>query len=373
MFLKSLSLLNFKNYREAEFEFHDKVNCFVGNNGEGKTNILDAIYYLSFCKSFFNPSDSQNVLHGEAFFLVQGEFEKGGESDKIYCGVKKGQPKIFKKNKKEYDRLAEHIGGYPLVMISPSDSILIYEGSEERRKFIDGIISQYDRAYLDHLIQYNKALAQRNALLKLFFKERRFDAESLDVWSAQLQRHGQFIYEKRADFIQQFEPIFQDYFKIISGQKESVELEYQSPLSNGDFSEVLQSTVDDDLRKQYTTMGVHKDELQFNIGGHPLRKFGSQGQQKSYLIALKVAQMEFLKQIKKVNPILLLDDIFDKLDEKRVTHLLDLVNSRKFGQIFITDTHPERIEQLLRTVKGAHKMFEIENGSIKRVWHEEKK
>lgn len=373
MYLKSLSLVNFKNYREAEFEFHDKVNCFVGNNGEGKTNILDAIYYLSFCKSFFNPSDSQNVLHDESFFLIQGEFEKEGESDKIYCGVKKGQQKIFKKNKKEYERLADHIGGYPLVMISPSDSVLIYEGSEERRKFVDGIISQYDKEYLDHLIQYNKALAQRNALLKLFFKERRFDTESLEVWNEQLYNHGHYIYEKRAGFIQSFKPIFQEYFQVISGKKETVELEYLSQLSAGDFMQVLKNSVDEDLRKQFSTVGVHKDELQFNIGGHPLKKFGSQGQQKSYLIALKVAQMEFLKQIKKVNPILLLDDIFDKLDERRVMHLLDLVNSRKFGQIFITDTHPERIEQLLRIVKGEHKMFEIEKGSVKRVWHEEKK
>ncbi len=373
MYLKSLSLINFKNYREAEFEFHDKVNCFVGNNGEGKTNVLDAIYYLSFCKSFFNPSDVQNILHNEPFFVIQGDFEKAGEVDKIHCGVKRGQNKVFKKNKKEYERLAEHIGGYPLVMISPADSILIYEGSEERRKFIDGIIAQYDREYLDHLIQYNKALAQRNALLKLFFKERRFDADSLGVWNDQLVNHGLYLFEKRRKFIHDFEPIFQKYFSAVSGNKEVVQLQYESPLLHGSFIDLLNASEDEDARKQFTTVGIHKDELLFNIGSHPLKKFGSQGQQKSYLIALKIAQLEFLKQIKKVNPILLLDDIFDKLDENRVRYLLELVNTNQFGQIFITDTHPERIEQLLHAVKGSHKMFEIDKGAIKKVWHEEKK
>ncbi len=372
MYLKSLSLINFKNYREAEFEFHDKVNCFVGNNGEGKTNILDAIYYLSFCKSFFNPSDVQNIQHEEPFFVVQGEFSKEGEVDKIHCGVKRGQNKVFKKNKKEYERLAEHIGAYPLVMISPSDSILIYEGGEERRKFIDGIIAQYDREYLDHLIQYNKALAQRNALLKLFFKERRFDRESIVIWNEQLVKHGVYLFEKRKQFIHDFEPIFQEYFNVVSGKKEVVELQYESQLLHNNLSDLLIEAEGEDSRKQYTTIGVHKDELMFNIGHHPLKKFGSQGQQKSYLIALKIAQLEFLKRIKKVNPILLLDDIFDKLDENRVKHLLELVNTNQFGQIFITDTHPERIEQLLKAVQGSHKMFEIEKGAVKKVWHEEK-
>jgi len=372
MYLKSLSLINFKNYREAEFEFHDKVNCFVGNNGEGKTNILDAIYYLSFCKSFFNPSDVQNITHEESFFVVQGEFEKEGENDKIHCGVKRGVNKVFKKNKKEYERLAEHIGAYPLVMISPSDSNLIYEGSEERRKFMDGIISQYNKEYLEHLIQYNKALAQRNALLKLFFKERRFDGESLEIWNEQLVHHGIFLHQKRQEFIRDFEPIFQQYFAAVSGKKEVVKLEFESQLNHGEFINLLHEAENDDARKQFTTVGVHKDELQFLMGEYPLKKYGSQGQQKSYLIALKIAQLEFLKRIKKVNPILLLDDIFDKLDEHRVKYLLELVNTNQFGQIFITDTHPERIEWLLKSVKGSHKMFEIERGSVKKVWHEEK-
>jgi DNA replication and repair protein RecF len=364
MFLKKLSVINFKNYPEAGLTFSRHINCLTGNNGEGKTNILDAIHYLSFCKSFFNPVDSQNILHEAPFFLVQGSFQLGENEDEIYCGLKRNQKKQFKRNKKEYTRLADHIGLYPLVMISPADSELITEGSESRRKFIDSVIAQFDRDYLENLINYNKVLSQRNALLKQFSRSGRFDAASLEIWDIQLTEYGKKVFNSRKSFIQSFIPIFQRYYELISGGKERVGLEYSSHLSNGDFELVLAKALDRDRVMEYTTVGIHKDDLEFTINGHTLKKYASQGQQKSYLIALKLAQFEFIRNVKKVTPILLLDDIYDKLDDLRVKQLMDIVSGEAFGQLFITDTHPTRLAELFRSANTDLKVFHIANGTV---------
>lgn len=367
MYLKQLSLINFKNYAEFEGSFCPRVNCFVGNNGMGKTNLLDAIYYLSFCKSYFNPIDSQNIRHNEAFFMIQGVFEKFGEDIEIHCGVKRNQKKVFRKNKKEYERLSEHIGQFPLVMISPGDAELIHGSSEERRKFIDAIISQYDKNYLDKLIAYQQVLKQRNALLKQFHESRTFDSETIDIWDEQLVMHGRFIIEAREKFLQEFIPIFNKFYQFISNSKEEVALDYKNSLSGKDYKSTLMAALSRDRALQYTTVGPHKDDLEFKISGFELRKFASQGQQKSYLLALKLAQFEFIREQKNNMPLLLLDDIYDKLDEGRFNQLMELVSSDNFGQVFITDTHPERMEKLLGQKNIIHKVFLVESAQVKEL------
>jgi len=362
--LKKISLVNFKNFKGIEVSLNPKINCFVGNNGQGKTTLLDAIYYLSFCKSFLNPIDSQNINFLENFFILQGEYERKDKIERIHCGIKKGQKKSFKRNKKEYEKLSDHIGLFPLVIISPGDSDLIALGSDLRRKFLDGIISQFDNAYLEKLIVYNKALTQRNALLKYFQKNRTFNQDQLDGWDAHLVKHGQILYEKRQKLIEELTPVFQKYYRQISGGKEVVGLVYESQLSNGDFLGQLRNALPDDSRKLFSTVGVHKDDLLFQIQGSPIKKFGSQGQQKSFLIALKLAQLEFLKNVVGINPILLLDDVFDKLDEERVSHLLEMVNGNQFGQIFLSDTHPRRIEDILSKLQLESSVFEVSNLEI---------
>ncbi|MBA3899071.1 MAG: DNA replication and repair protein RecF [Bacteroidetes bacterium] len=365
MQLKKLSLINFKNYSNASLEFCGKFNCFVGNNGQGKTNLLDAIHYLAFCKSFFNPIDSQNILFDSPFFVVQGEFEKDGHIENIYCGLKRNEKKQFKKNQKDYSRLADHIGFIPLVMVSPSDGDLITEGSDIRRKFIDNVISQYDKQYLEKLIQYNKVLAQRNALLKSFFEGRFFDADSLEIWDMQLVPLGEELHKKRKKFIVDFSPHFQKYYSHISDNKEPIMLEYESQLNEGrPFEEILKESLPKDRSALYTTCGIHKDDLAFTINGYPVKKMASQGQQKTFLLALKLAKFAFLKKVKKIQPILLLDDILDKLDESRVSRLMEIVGSDDFGQIFITDTHPERILNILAGINVLHKSFQIEKGMV---------
>ncbi len=364
MILKELSVVNFKNFKGVEVSLNSKINCFVGNNGQGKTTLLDAIYYLSFCKSFLNPIDSQNINRFENFFILQGEYDRDGKTERVHCGLKKGQKKSFKRNKKEYEKLSDHIGLFPLVIISPSDSDLISLGSDLRRKFLDGIISQFDHAYLETLITYNKAVTQRNALLKYFQKNRTFNQDQLDIWDIQLVKHGEVLFQKRKKLIEDLTPVFQKYYQQISGGKEEVELVYQTQLSKGGFLKQLQEAIQPDRRKLYSTVGVHKDDLLFEIAGGPIKKFGSQGQQKSFLIALKLAQLEFLKNTVGINPILLLDDVFDKLDEERVSHILEMVNGNQFGQIFLSDTHPKRIEDILSKLQLESSVFEVSNLEI---------
>lgn len=365
MILKTLSLVNFKNYKGVDLELNSKINCFVGNNGQGKTNLLDAIYYLSFCKSFLNPIDSQNINHDESFFMIQGEYLRNEKVELVYCGIKKGQKKLFKRNKKDYEKLSDHIGFLPLVIISPSDSSLVNDGSDLRRKFLDGIISQFDKSYLEALLSYNKALNQRNALLKYFSRQRTFNQDQLDAWDIQLVRFGEIIFEKRKKLIEDLTPVFQKYYQKISGGNESVKLVYNSQLESGDFQDQLHTAIREDSRRMFSTVGIHKDDLLFQIADKPIKKFGSQGQQKSYLIALKLAQLEFLKETVGVDPILLLDDVFDKLDEQRVSFILELVNSNQFGQIFLSDTHAQRIEAILKKLEVESTVFEVVNQEVK--------
>lgn len=354
--------MDFKNYEEAEFAFSPQINCLVGDNGSGKTTILDAIYYLSFCKSYFNPIDSQNIRHDAAFFVMQGAYERHGEVDQLHCGVKRGQKKTFKRNKKEYSRLADHIGQYPSVIVTPNDIDLIKEGSEVRRKFMDGVISQYNRSYLDKLLDYNRVLLQRNNLLRFFSENHTFDAAALDAWNAQLIPLAEYIHAERQKFVEEFVPGFDAMYAAISGGAEHVSLAYDSDLSSGSFEEILEKALSKDRQLRRSTVGIHKDELQFLLGGYPIKKFGSQGQQKSFLIALKLAQFNFIEQATGVKPILLLDDIFDKIDDKRVAALMNLVSDHTFGQIFITDTHAQRIPELFRTLDIEQRIYVIHKG-----------
>lgn len=361
MHLKSLSILNYKNITEAELSFSPKINCFVGNNGMGKTNFLDAIYFLSFCKSHSNSIDSQNIRHDQEYFLIQGQYERMKEDEYIYCGMKRKQKKQFKRNKKEYEKLSDHIGLLPLVLVSPDDISLIAEGSEERRKFMDGVISQYNKPYLQHLLKYNNALKQRNALLK----DENADAAVLEIWEDQMDFFGRLIFDERVRFIDSFIPIFQEYYNQISGGHETISLQYISQYQKHEDLKVrMMSTRDRDLILGYSTQGIHKDELEMLLDGFPIKRVGSQGQNKTYLIALKFAQFAFLKQTHGFSPILLLDDIFDKLDAQRVEQIVKLVSGDLFGQIFITDTNREHLDQLLQRLGQNASVFFIQNGNI---------
>lgn len=359
MILKSLSLLNYKNFDSKTFEFNDTINCLVGNNGVGKTNVLDAIYHLSFGKSYFNPIASQNIKHDEDFFVVNGEYNKENKSEKIVVSLKRGQKKVIKRNAKAYEKFSEHIGFLPLVIISPADRDLITEGSDTRRKFIDSVISQSDKFYLEHLIKYNKALAQRNSLLKYFALNNTFNQDTLDIYNAQLHTFGTEVFNKRNSFLETFIPIFKSRYQAISNGNEIVDLVYKSDLFDNELESLLKNVINKDKAVQYTSVGVHKDDLLFNIDEHPIKKFGSQGQQKSFLIALKLAQFDFIKQQSGVNPILLLDDIFDKLDEERVTQIIKLVDDENFGQLFISDTHAERTENAVKQVHQSYEIFKL--------------
>ncbi|MGY5351322.1 DNA replication/repair protein RecF [Wenyingzhuangia sp. IMCC45533] len=360
MHLKKISLVNYKNISSELFEFDAKINCFVGNNGVGKTNVLDAIYYLSYTKSYFNAVATQNIKHGEDFFMVEGDYLMDDERlDKIVCSLKRGTKKIVKRNGKAYEKFSEHIGSYPLVIISPSDRDLIVEGSETRRKFMDGVISQQDPVYLQNLVNYNKVLAQRNALLKYFAANRVFDGLNLSVYNEQLQELSSYIYEKRVWFLKEFAPIFNSCYQEISNSKEEVDINYKTQLHEKPLLDLFEENLFKDKLLQYTSVGIHKDDLVFELNDYPIKKFGSQGQQKSYLIALKLAQFEFMKQLTGKKPILLFDDIFDKLDENRVSQVINLVNKDHFGQIFITDTHSDRTEAVVKKTNQPYKIFHL--------------
>ncbi|MDR3705379.1 MAG: DNA replication/repair protein RecF [Paludibacteraceae bacterium] len=360
MYLKRLSLVNYKNISQAEISFSPKINCFIGQNGAGKTNILDAVYYLSYCKSHSNSIDVQNIAHNEDFFVIQGEYLVHDKEEHIYCGLKRKQKKQFKRNKKEYERLSEHIGLLPLVLISPDDNRLILDGSEERRKFIDSIISQYDKAYLQSLIQYNNALVQRNSLLKGQIT----DISVYEIWEELLSEHGTRIFEKRVKFIDEFLPVFQSFYKFLSTNNEEVKLDYDSQLKNESLVSLLNLSRERDRILGYTTKGIHKDDLDMHLGEYPIKRVGSQGQNKTYLIALKLAQFNFIKQISGTCPILLLDDIFDKLDANRVKQIIKLVSEDNFGQIFITDTNREHLDEIIKGVNQDTHIFTVENGNV---------
>lgn len=364
MYIHELSIVNFKNIEHADFEFSNGLNCFIGNNGAGKTNLMDAIYYLSFCKSFLNPVDGQNIRFDQEFFMIQGKYKRLQSDEIIYCGLKRNQKKIVKRNQKEYKKLSEHIGLIPLIVVTPSDTNLITGGSEERRRFVDSVISQYDAVYLETLIRYNRALQQRNNLLKQFAGQNIFSAESIEIWDDQLVKYGQQIHAVRKIFIDRLQPIFQKYYELISGGKEMVGLKLVSDLTDGNYEQLLKDSVGKDRFVQYTTVGIHKDDFDFELAGYPIRKFGSQGQKKTYLVSLKLAQFDFMKEISGLTPILLLDDIFDKLDKGRVEQIVKLVTDDHFGQIFITDTNREHLDQIIAGLDAESKIFTISDGDV---------
>ncbi len=359
MIIKKLSVYNFKNHSEKKFEFSPQINCFVGNNGVGKTNILDALHYLSVGKSFLGNTDINNIKKEEDFFMIDSEIQNEDSEDIIRITQPKEAKKVIKKNDKSYDRLADHIGYLPSVMISPYDSNLISDSGESRRKFLDAMISQTDSEYLFDLIQYQKTVQQRNALLKYFAKNRTWDKDSLEIYDEPITRSGTKIFNKRKEFVEQLNPIVQNFYQIISGGKETVSVIYESHLLENSFEELLKESLERDRMLTYTSKGIHKDDLLFEMDQVLIKKIGSQGQQKSFLISLKLAQMSLVKELTNKTPILLLDDIFDKLDDTRVSQLIELVNKESFGQIFITDTHRERTESVVKKINEESVIFDV--------------
>ena len=380
MILQRLSIVNYKNIREATLAFSPKINCFIGQNGVGKTNVLDAIYFLSFCHSAQTSIDSLVICHDEPFFVLEGDYveseERRGEGEKrseeagplkIYCGMKRGTKKVFRRDKKAYKRLSEHIGLIPLVMVSPSDTMLIEGGGEERRRLMDMVVSQLDRPYLESLNRYNKSLQQRNALLKL--EDREPDPDVLAILEEQMAAEGEFIYQRRSAFVDELVPLFQDFYSRISGGREQVSLRYNSHCQRGPLLDVIRRDRLKDRAVGYSLHGVHRDDLEILLDGHPMRREGSQGQQKTFVISLKLAQFSFLKQACAKNgyatsPLLLLDDIFDKLDAQRVEQIVGLVSGDEFGQIFITDTNRDHLDQILSAGSHDYRMFHVNDGEI---------
>lgn len=376
MYISRLLLSNFKNYEDIDVTFSNNVNCLVGNNGVGKTNLLDALYYLSFCKSYFNPVDSLNIRFDADFFAIHGQYSidepdsEGSNSVTVSCTLQRGQSKKMKFNKKACTTFAEHIGRLPLVIVTPSDQSLILGGSDVRRKFIDGIISQADRGYLQNLVAYQKALEQRNRLLKQFYENQYFEDDTIAVWDEQLVRYGQPIVSARRQFLVEFMPLFEQYYLLIhpdANTNEKPDIEYLTQLEGdaSDFARQLADAHRRDAQVQYTTVGPHKDDLEFSIGQFAVKRFGSQGQQKTFLLALKLAQFEYIRAHLATKPILLLDDIFDKLDMQRVRQLVLLVGSDRFGQVFITDTQQGRVESIFSQAPDMpHKIFNVADGKL---------
>jgi len=361
MYLKNIYLSNFKSYDDANFSFDENVNAIVGNNGSGKTNLLDAIYYLSFCKSYFSAHDMHSVRFDTDYFAVHGEFfnDDAESSTQISCTYKLNDRKVMKANRKEYSRLSDHIGLFPVVMVSPYDSDIINEGSEVRRKFFDMFISQFDKEYLQQLISYRKLLMQRNVLLKQFLDNQQFDSSLLQIIDEQMMPMGDFIFSCRQNFIQNILPVFQNHYQRLSNNQETVDIQYQSGLTECSYEEGLKRAAQADAKSGFTTFGIHKDDFQFFINGQPVKRFGSQGQQKSFSLALKLSQFDYFYDNKKIKPILLLDDIFDKLDNTRMAELLNLVGKEHFGQVFITDTDGERVQRILNDHSIQHNIIEI--------------
>ncbi len=360
MRLKKLSLLHFKNIARQELEFCRGVNCLVGDNGAGKTNVMDAIYYLSMCKSSLPMTDTQSIRHGEEGFLVEGQYVSDEEkNERIVCSFTRKGGKVLKRNGKEYERLADHVGLVPAVIVSPADNALISDAAEERRRYLNACISQLDRPYLANVMRYNAVLAERNRLLKM-----QPDETMLAIYDNQLTDYGTKIHAARQAFAERLQPVVAEYYRILSGDREEVELHYKSELGERPFDEILRAARQKDLVNEYTTSGIHRDDLTLRIGGYPLRKYGSQGQQKSFLIALKLAQYAVVAEACGEKPILLLDDLFDKLDAGRVEQLIRLVSDEAFGQIFITDCNPTRLKSILDEAGGEYALFTVANGEI---------
>ena len=363
MILKKISILNYKNIQVADLTFSPKLNCLIGHNGEGKTNLLDAVYYLSFCRSAFNPIDSQVIMHDRDFFVLDGMYLNDmGDEERIYCGMKRGTRKRFKRNQKEYKRLSQHIGLIPLIFVSPADTALIDGGSDGRRRFLDMVISQLDHSYIELLSRYNKALTQRNALLKA---EQELDGALMEILEQEMATQGEAIYAKRDAFVREFIPVFQTIYDHVSGCHETVSLQYISHAQRGPLLDVIQRDRHKDRAVGYSFHGVHRDDLEMMIGGYQLKREGSQGQNKTYVLALKLAQFDFLKRTaSSTTPLLLLDDIFDKLDAGRVERIVNMVAGDAYGQIFITDTNRDHLDSILSRHSFDYKLFEVVHGEI---------
>lgn len=361
MYLKKLVLINFKNIAQAEITLSERLNCFVGDNGAGKTNVLDAVYYLSMSKSALTMTDGQSVRHGEDFFVVEGTYAgDSGSNDTVNCSFLRRSGKVLKLNGKEYDRMADHVGRFPVVMVSPQDSVLITDAAEERRRYLNAFLSQLDRDYLASLMRYNAVLAERNRFLKSVS-----DEQMLQIYDMQLADHAARIYERRRDIIERMRPLVAEFYRQLSGDREQVEIEYRSELASASMGELLLASRERDIVNGFTTSGVHRDDMSLRIGGYPLRKYGSQGQQKSFLMSLKLAQYRILAEVCGERPLLLLDDLFDKLDTSRVENLLTLVAGDDFGQIFITDCSRSRLETILSRAGEKYALFMVEGGDIR--------
>ena len=363
MILKHLSIINYRNIPTCELDLSPKINCFLGMNGEGKTNLLDSIHFLSLCRSYATSQDSLCILHDQDIMSIAGLYEnEDGTAEDIHIGIRRGQKKVVRRGKKAYKRLVEHIGLIPLVMVSPADQFLIAGGSEERRRFMDIIISQYNPVYMEALLRYNKALQQRNALLK---EEIAPDPEMFLLWEEQMAKEAEYIYQCRSEYIKDFTPIFQQFYNHISKEKETVELRYTSHCQRGPLLEQLTNDRFRDQAVGYSLHGVHKDDLEMLLGGYAIKREGSQGQNKTFLIALKLAQFDFLKRTgSKTTPLLLLDDIFEELDAERVEQIVSLVNNDMFGQIFITDTNRDHLDSILQKSNGDYSIFHVKNGNV---------
>lgn len=361
MYLKKLSLVNFKNIGQEELSLCPGINCLVGDNGAGKTNVVDAVHYLAMCKSSFSMTDGQCLRHGDDSFLLDGQFRSdGGKNETVVCSFSRKGGKVLKRNGKEYERLSDHVGLYPVVIVSPADSALISDAADERRRYLNAFISQFDRSYLAAVIRYNAVLGERNRLLKNMPSE-----EMLQIYDLQLAEHGRTIHAKRRETIERLQPVVAEFYRTLSDDREEVALQYKSELNDTPFEELLAASRQRDLVNEFTTSGIHRDDLTLKIGDYPLRKYGSQGQQKSFLIALKLAQYTILSAEKGEKPILLLDDLFDKLDAGRVEQLIRLVGRNDFGQIIITDCNPTRLRTILDKAGGAYTLFNVVNGTIK--------
>ena len=365
MYLKALKLTNFKNYASQQLSFSRQLNCFVGKNGMGKTNLLDAIYYLCMCKNYSGLNDKKTVMHGGEFFRLEGIFEKDKQKEKVVAKVIPGKSKVIERNEIPYKKLMEHIGLFPVVMIVPDDTLLVNGGSEVRRKFLDNTLSQLDPLYLSQLVTYNRILKQRNTTLKQFAAEQYYDEKLIESYNAQLLGPGNSIFEMRTSFTKAFTPLFEAYYQKISGDKEKVSCEYFSQLLNENLETLLNQSEAKDRILQRTTCGIHRDDLKFYLGDYPLKNFASQGQLKSFVLALKLAQYEMLRTKKDMDPLLLLDDIFDKLDRFRVEHLITLLIENRFGQVFITDTHENRVQDIIEHFDSDFRKFVIESGTAK--------
>ncbi len=366
MWLEKISLLNFKNYASLDLTFSEQINCLVGENGNGKTNLLDAVYYLSLTKSAFSTTEAQNMCHQEAFFLVKGLLHKEEDTYQVQFSIKNGQKKDARNNGVPYERISEHIGMFPVVLITPDDTDIIKGSGEIRRKFFDGLISQIDAVYLDNLMRYNHVLRQRNSLLRQLAENPRYDRDLLDSYSEQLLDYGASIYAYRKAFVSSFFPVFTAHYDNISGQKETVQIRYQSDFASESYRQNFYQATQRDIASQRTTRGIHKDDFEFEINTFPVKKYGSQGQQKSFVIALKLAQFDVIKNEKGVKPILLLDDIFDKLDDFRIAKLVAMVAQHSFGQLFVTDARPERTQAIFQQIDAERKVFTIGQGAVER-------